>query len=43
MNQMFWNAEVVDPARPASALIVVRSEKAGVVRQRLELVAEEGQ
>lgn len=43
LNQMFWNAEVIDPARPAFADIVVRSEKGGVARQRLELIGEEGQ
>lgn len=43
MNQMFWNAEVIDPSSPASAEIVVRSRKAGVARQRLELIVEEGQ
>jgi len=43
MNQMFWNAEVIDPDRPASALIVVRSQKGGTVRQRLELIGEESQ
>ncbi len=37
MNQMFWNAEVIDPSRPAFAEIVVRSEKAGVVVRRLDL------
>jgi hypothetical protein len=42
MNQLFWNAEILDPALPASAEIVVRSEKAGVVRQRLELIEKEG-
>jgi hypothetical protein len=42
INQMFWNAEVVDVGQPASAEIVVRSQKAGVVRQRLELIGEEG-
>jgi len=41
MNQMFWNAEIVDPSRPASALIVVRSQKGGVARRRLELTARE--
>ena len=42
MNQMFWNAKIVDPSRPASALIVVRSQKGGIARQRLELIGEEG-
>jgi hypothetical protein len=42
VNQMFWNAEVIDPSKPASAEIVVRSQKAGVVRQRLELIGEAG-
>ena len=42
MNQMFWNAEIVDPSRPASILIVVRSQKGGIARQRLELIGEEG-
>jgi len=42
MNQMFWNAEIIDASQPAWADIVVRSEKGGVERQRLELVAEEG-
>ncbi len=42
MNQMFWNAEVIDPSLPASVDIVVRSRKAGVVRQRLELIGDEG-
>ena len=43
MNQMFWNAEIVDRDAPASALIVVRSQKGGIARQRLELIGEEGQ
>lgn len=43
LDQMFWNAEIVDPAQPAFADIVVRSEKAGVARQRLELIGGEGQ
>jgi hypothetical protein len=42
MNQMFWNATIIDPALPASAEITVRSEKAGVARRRLALVAEDG-
>jgi len=42
MNQMFWNAEVIDASHPAFADILVRSQKAGVVRQRLELTREEG-
>ena len=29
--------EVIDPSRPAYAEIVVRSQKAGIARQRLEL------
>jgi len=41
LNQMFWNAEVIDPSQPASVEIVVRSQKAGVVRQRLELIGGE--
>jgi len=40
MNQLFWNAEVIDPSQPAFADILVRSQKAGVARQRLELIAE---
>ena len=43
MNQMFWNAEVIDPSQPAFADILVRSQKAGVVRQRLELIGGERQ
>ena len=43
MNQLFWNAEIVDPSRPASVLIVVRSQKGGIARQRLELIGKEGQ
>ena len=42
MNQMFWNAEIIDPAQPASIEIVVRSQKAGVARRRIEFSAEEG-
>ena len=37
MHQMFWNAEVIDPSVPASVEIVVRSQKAGTVRQRIDL------
>ena len=37
LNQLFWNAEVVDASQPASAEIVVRSQKAGVARVTLEL------
>ncbi len=36
VNQMFWNAEIIDPALPASIEIVVRSQKAGVARRRIE-------
>ncbi len=42
MNQMFWNAEIIDPAQPASIEIAVRSQKAGVARRRIEFSADEG-
>ena len=40
MNQLFWNAEIVDASQPASAEIVVRSQKAGVARMTLQLGVE---
>jgi len=39
LHHFLWNVELDDPARPARAEIVVRSQKAGVARRTVDLPA----